>query len=409
MRYCLALISLSLLVPLTSFGPVVAVDELRVQEITGDEFGLEVFDNSPTLSQALAINATGQIIGLREVADEAGTQLSQKPFFIDGQQMTTIPLLADYSNLEIRALSDTGLVVGYASRRLGHPQGSVTGFVWDSKTGKMTRLMPADQDVACHAQGISGDGTRITGYTAGSNPSRMLPCLWTWNESEKTWLVETLDSIEDHNPYIMSSSVLISPDGQRIVACITVDKPSVNVFDSSLVQWTHSDGQWQRKLLSDEQMYLTSINNAGQIAGTITTQAGRQPCMIDASGKIAMIDLLPGDVSGEARGINAAGTVVGFSDDPLGPEGGPQAFVWNQGTAVPMTLPQGTTASMALDINDAGQIAGLLDVLRVDTGTGPDAGSTEDNDSTDSDSATVEDEASVQTLAFRWTPKPSAK
>lgn len=409
MRCRLVLVCLSLLAPLSSARPVVAADELRVQKMASDDFALEVFDNSPTLSQALAINATGQIIGLREVADEAGTQLSQKPFFIDGQQMTTIPLLEDYSNLEIRALSDTGLVVGYASRPLGHPQGSVTGFVWDSKTGKMTRLMPADQDVACHAQGISDDGTRITGYTAGSEPSRMLPCLWTWNESEKTWLVETLDSIEDHNPYIMSSSVLISPDGQRIVACITVAIPSNNVYDSSLVQWTHIDGQWQRKLLSDEQMYLSSINNAGQIAGTITTEAGRQPCMIDAAGKIAMIDLLAGDVSGEARGINAAGTVVGFSDDPFGPEGGPQAFVWNQETAVPMALPQGTTASMAFDINDAGQIAGLLDVLRVDTGAAPDTGSAEDSDSTDSDSATVVDELSVQTLAFRWTPKRSAK
>lgn len=409
MRCSLVLVSLFLLPPLTTARQVVAADELRLQKIASDDFALEVFDNSPTLSQALAINATGQIIGLREVADEAGTQLSQRPFFIEGQQMTTIPLLEDYSNLEIRALSDTGLVVGYASRPLGHPQGSVTGFVWDSKTGKMTRLMPADQDIACHAQGISGDGTRITGYTAGSEPSRMLPCLWTWDESQNTWLAETLDSIDDLNPYIMSSSVLISPDGQRIVACITVDKPSVNVFDSSLVQWTHIDGQWQRKLLSDEQLYLSSINNAGQIAGTITTQAGRQPCMVDAAGKIAMIDLLPGDVSGEARGINADGTVVGFSDDPLGPEGGPQAFVWHQGTAVPMLLPEGTTASMAIDINDAGQIAGLLDVLRVDTSAPSDTGPSKDSDSTDSDGSTVVDEPSVQTLAFRWTPKPGVK
>lgn len=410
MRCCLLLVSLSILAPATRFWPMVAADELRVQKMAGDEFTLEVFDNSTTLSQALAINATGQIIGLREVADEAGTQLSQRPFFIDGQQMTMLPLLDGYSNLEIRALSDTGLVVGYASRPLGHPEGTLTGFVWDSKTGKMTRLMPADKDVACHAQGISGDGTRITGYTAGSEPSRMLPCLWTWNDPQDAWVVETLDTIEGLNPYIMSSSVLISPDGQRIVACITVAIPSNNVYDSSLFQWTHIDGQWQRKLLSDEQMYLSSINNAGQIAGTITTQQGRQPCMIDAAGKIAMIDLLPGDVSGEARGIDADGTVVGFSDDPLGPDGGPEAFVWKQGTTAPMALPQGTTASMAFDINDAGQIAGLLDVPRIGATVPSGAASADDSsDLPDVDRSTVVDEISIQTLAFRWTPKPGSE
>lgn len=407
MRLCLWLVCLSVLPPFTCDWPIAAANDLRVHKVTGDEFTLEVFDNSRTLSQALAINASGQIIGLREVADEAGTQFSQQPFFIDGQQMVMLPLLEGYSNLEIRALSDTGLVVGYASRPVGHPQGSLTGFVWDSKTGTMTRLMPADQDVACNAQSISGDGTRISGYTLGSEPSRMLPCLWTWNATEKTWAVETLDSIEDFNPYIMSSSVLISPDGQRIVACITVAILPGNNFDSSLHQWTHIDGQWKRELLSDEQMYLCDINNAGQIAGTITTQQGRQPCRIDAAGEVTMIDLLPGDESGEARGINAAGIIVGFSDDPIGPEGGPQAIVWSEGVTAPMALPQGTTASMAFGINEAGQIAGLLDVASGDSAEHSPTHSTTDGDSVD---AVAEvDESSVQTLAFRWTPKPHSK
>ncbi len=417
MRCCLVLSFLTMWAPLTCVCPVVAGDELRVLKTSGDEFTLEVFDNSRTLSQALAINATGQLIGLREVSDEAGTQLSQQPFFIDGQQASAIPLLEGYSNLEISALSDTGLVVGYASRPIGHPQGSLTGFVWDSKTGKMTRLMPADRDVGCHAQSISADGTRITGYTAGSEPSRMLPCLWTWNASEGAWAVETLDTIQDVNPYIMSSSVLISPDGQRIVACITVAKLSDHVYDSSLHQWTHVDGQWQRELLSDEQMYLSDINNAGQIAGITTTQRGRRPCMVDAAGQITLIDLLPGDESGEAHGIDAAGTIVGFSDDPPGPLGGPQAFVWRRGATAPVTLPPGTTASMAFDINDAGQIAGLVDVVRTAPAekpqTPPEKSSATDLDRDDgtAEVATTSavDEASVQTLAFRWTPKPGSK
>ncbi len=392
------LVSLLALAPFTGCWRVAASNDLRVRNVAGDDFTLEVFDNSRTLSRALAINATGQIIGLREVADEAGTQLSEQPFFFDGQKMTTLPLLDGYTNLEIRALSDSGSVVGYASRPLGHPQGSLTGFVWDSKTGKMTRLMPAGQDTGCHAQAISADGTRITGYTAGSLPSRMLPCLWTWSAATKTWDIQTLDTLEEFNPYIMSSNVLISPDGQRIVACITVAALPNNIFDSSLFQWTRVDGQWQRQLLSDEQMNLSDINNSGQIAGTVTTQQGRRPCRIESSGEIKLIELLPGDESGEARAIDESGTVVGFSDDPAGPTGGPQAFVWSHGSTRPLALPRATTASMAFGINEAGQIAGLLDVASS-------AAAVPDSDQPDSDL----DDLNIQTLAFRWTPKVSAK
>lgn len=415
MRRNLVLVALSMCAPLTCYWALAIAAELRVQTTNGEGFTLEVFDNSQTLSQALAINATGQIIGIREVADEAGTQLSQQPFFIDGRQMSALPLVEGYSNLEIRALSDNGLVVGYASRPVGHPQGSLTGFVWDSKTGKMTRLMPADQDVACHAQGISADGTRISGYTAGPQPSRMLPCLWTLNAAENKWAIETLDTIEDFNPYLMSSNVLVSPDGQRIVACVTVAKLSEYVYDSSLVQWTHIDGQWRREQLSDEQMHLCDINDAGQIAANVTTQLGRQPCMIDAAGKITLIDLLTGDETGEARGINTAGTIVGFSDDPPGPDGGPQAFVWNQGVTTALSLPPQTTASIAFGINDAGQIAGLVDVVSSNSANSPPATGTPDSAKpADSETDTTQansqiDEPSVQTLAFRWTPKASGK
>lgn len=94
------------------------------------KYTLDIFDNTPTFSQALAINATGQIIGIREVAREEGTILSQEPFFIDGSSRPCVPLLDEYTNIELNALSDNGLVVGYASDLLGILRGSTTGFVW---------------------------------------------------------------------------------------------------------------------------------------------------------------------------------------------------------------------------------------------------------------------------------------
>ena len=389
MRYYLMLSFLTVSVFLVGCSPFAPQSRLKVNEVAEEKYTLDIFDNTPTFSQALAINATGQIIGIREVASEEGTILSQEPFLIDGKQSTRVPLLDEYTNIELNALSDNGLVVGYASRPLGNPEGSTTGFVWDSKTGVMTRLMPAGNDVACHAQSISAAGDRITGYTAGSKPTRMLPCVWDWNQTEKKWQIETLETIEDYNPYIMSSGVVVSPDGQRIAACITVANLPNDTYDSSLCHWQQTGGVWKRQLVSDDQMYLCSMNNAGQIAGVITRDAVRLPCTVDVSGQVTLIDLLPGDVSGEARGINSAGTIVGFSDDPAGPDGGPLAFVWKNGTTSELELPVGTTASAAFGINEAGQIVGLLDV--------PDADNAEEED------------AEVQTLAFRWTPKGSEK
>ncbi|MEO8269225.1 MAG: hypothetical protein ABI557_05865, partial [Aureliella sp.] len=230
-------------------------------------------------------------------------------------------------------------------------------------------------------------------------PPRMLPCVWDWNPSERTWQIETLETIDAYNPYIMSSSVIISPDGQRIAACITVASLPNNIFDSSLFQWQQVDGEWKRQLISDDSMYLCDMNDAGEIAGVITRNAVRLPCLVDLSGRVTLIDLLPGDVSGEARGINSTGTIVGFSDDPPGRDGGPIAFAWQQGKTSQLALPVETTASAAFGINEQGQVAGLLDVPNLDA-------ESSSNAATDTEGEVLTE---IQTLAFLWTPKGNDK
>ncbi len=366
-----------------------------VRQVPGEEYSLVILDNSPTFSQASAINASGQLIGVREVVDKSGNIFSQESFFFDGQKIAKLPLLDGFTNIEASALSDTGLVVGYASRPMGHANGSLTGFVWDSKTEKLTRLMPFANDTASQAHDISADGRRITGYTNGSEPTRLRPCLWTWNPATEKWDIEVLSVLQDYNPYTVASRVVISPDGARIAACITVKEYSNNQFDSSLFMWEWSGAKWQRRLVSDEQMVLRDMNNEGEIAAIYTGKTRRDPCFIDAAGKLTLIGTFAGDVSGEAHGINAEGTVVGFSDDPTGPEGGPQAFMWKAGKSRALKLPEGTVYSSAFGINDLGQIAGLLDVV-----LGAEAGKETPVDASDD----VE-QAKVKTLAFRWTPK----
>ncbi len=76
-----------------------------------------------------------------------------------------------------------------------------------------------------------------------------------------------------------------------------------------------------------------------------------------------MLELLPGDVAGEARSINEHSQIVGWSDEPMGPEGGPKACSWKMsGEATRLNLSE-SPYSMAYAINDAGQIAGMLTVV----------------------------------------------
>lgn len=367
-------------------------DPPAVRQIQGDGYSLEIIDNSETFSQALAINASGQMIGMREVAGEQAGIFSQESFFFDGQQSIKLPQLEGFTNLEVAALSDTGRAVGYASRPIGHPGGSLTAVLWDSATGQLTRLPPIAGDTACQAHDISSDGLRVSGYSNGSNPPRIRPCVWSYNPKSQNWEVEVLSVLDEYNPYLVASNVLLSPDGQRVAACITVARYPNGQFDSSLFAWEWSSGQWKRRPVSDEQLVLRDMNNRGEIAGTYTGRNGRDPCFVDAAGKLVRIGIFAGDVSGEARGVNAEGTVVGFSDDPGGPEGGPQAFVWSAGKSRAMALPEETVFSSAFGINDRGQIAGLLDVT---LSPAPPRGE-----------ATKPAEATVKTLAFRWTPAP---
>ncbi len=391
LRHHRMLACISLVCPwILACSPMFSQSEVRVAQLKEDAFTLDIIDNSPTFSHSLDINKKGQMIGVREVADQAGHVYSQESFFIDGSETIKLPLLEGFTSIEILALSDTGRVVGYASRPIGHPEGSLTGIVWDSATKKLTRLPPIAGDLACHAQDISADGRQITGYSSGFSPARLRPCVWSWQEDSQSWVAEGLPVIQDYNPYTMSSSVIISPDGQRVAACITVEELPNNQFDSSLFVWELENEHWIRKPVSDKQMFLRGMNNSGQIVGIYTSELRRGPCLIDLKGELTQIDLLPGDDSGEARGINAAGTVVGFSDDPTGPEGGPQAFVWHNGKTSPLDLPPNTEFSAAFGINDNGQIAGMLDTVI--------AGGQK------SETSVNGPEPLVKTLAFRWSP-----
>jgi probable HAF family extracellular repeat protein len=324
-----------------------------------DEYELKMIDNSKSYSQAIAINAKCEILGTREVMEGPGITL--KPYFRSTDTDVQLNPPTGFTNLEPQALSDNGLVIGYVSRPAGNVNGSLRGFVWDSKTGEMSLLEPLPNDIGSHAQDISADGKRITGYCTGHTPARMRPCLWQWQEDSKTYIPQALSSIIQNNPYLQSGQVIISPNGKRIAACITEEQLSDFMFDSSLYAWECTEsGEWQRKKLSDEQPKLKDMNDQGTMVGVTTGETAGRACIIDPDGKIELIELLPDDETNVAYGINNAGTVVGMSDDPRGGEGGPQAFIWRNGVVEPLRLFKSTVDSSALAINQDGAIAGFM-------------------------------------------------
>ncbi|MDX1926659.1 MAG: hypothetical protein SFV81_09080 [Pirellulaceae bacterium] len=324
-----------------------------------DEYELKMIDNSKTFSQAIAINAKCEVVGAREVME--GPAIGLKTYFRSTDTDVQLNPPKGFTNLEPQALSDTGLVVGYVSRPAGNANGSLRGFVWNSKTDEMSLLEPLPTDIGSHGQDVSADGKRITGYSTGHTPARMRPCVWEWKEDSKTYVPKELSSIIPNNPYLQSGQVIISPNGKRIVACITEEQLEEFMFDSSLYVWECSEaGEWQRKKLSDEQPKLKDMNDQGTIVGVTTGKMAGRACVIDPSGKIELIELLPGDETNVAYGINNAGTVVGMSDDPHGGEGGPQAFIWRNGVVEPLKLFKSTVDSSALAINQDGAIAGFM-------------------------------------------------
>ncbi len=385
---------------LSACSPATTEDEAPPQnaqyadatDVAPDGFSLHLFDNSTTFSQVLAMNARGAVIGTREVIDQSKTVLSSKHFYSEGEKTIDIPLLKGYTNLEVQALSDDGKAAGFASRGIGHPQGSLTAIVWDQATGVLTNLGHAPGDNASHAQDISADGTRITGYSTGANPPRMRPCVWTWNPETRHWDAQVLSTIYDNNPYLLTSRAIVCPNGQRVAACITVGFLPGGGVDSSLFVWEFDDGKWIRQPVCDEQMRLRDMTNDGVMAGAISAPAVPKPCRVGLDGKVVQIDLLDGDVSGEAWGVNAAGTVVGFSDDPRGPIGGPQAFIWRDGKTRPLPLFKDSKYSAAYTINELGEVGGLVDVTFP---ARPSANNT---------APTEAAEPLIKTLGFRWSP-----
>lgn len=393
-----------LVLPLAVNGPAFS-EEVATKKILkiawrGEEGTLEVYDHSDSFTNIMAINSGGEVLGTRESLEPKVAILSQSYFFSDGSKTLDLPKLKGYTNSEFQSLSDDGKVVGYASRAPGNPNGALTAIVWDAKTGEVTDLGKLPDDTASQATDISSDGKRIVGYSTGAQPARVTPCVWEQVGEDQAWIPKPLSVVHKHNPFVVSSGVVISPNGKRIASCPTFRIISDNFYDSSLYTWELADGQWNRRELTEMAGQVRDISNAGVIALSIATGSGIMPHMVDGKGELIEIELLPGDKTGQSNAVGAKGAVYGFSDDPPGPAGGPQAFVYSEGKSQPLKhfAPRGVYSTVNA-VNASGQQVGFVDVI-VRGGRTRLPSSPEEIEKLEADDSVI-----FKTLGFRWTPK----
>jgi hypothetical protein len=298
---------------------------------------------------AVALNGRGDLTGFHmEPRDGNPDVLEEAPFFAREGLYLRLPLLATYTSTFPAGLSDTGVVVGRASKPVvpGVPTPMANqAFAWTAETG-IRGLGVAPPDVSSLATGISRDGRRIAGIGVGAGGRRAV----LWERDGDRWKAVVLpggDGLE-------SNSLVISPDGRRLAA-LRGGRPTL---------WTESDGgRWDVQTLDDGAFHFAprGVNDGGTVVGLRNEPDGTRRAVVWAPGRGATIlEPPPGFVHAEASAINNAGAVVGQVDGPHGEAPGPRAFVF-EGGRLRLLDEGGPRFSWATTVNDAGQVSGVLE------------------------------------------------
>ena len=336
-------------------------------QTTADD-ALMILDNSESISQATCLNQQGHLLGTKEV-DLGDQTLGTRAFFWDGEERV-MPTLVAFTNMHLEALADNDLAVGYASRASAPGEPNLVAAVWQPRTQSLRGLPPAEGLATCHAMDVNSDGTRIVGYSVGNQ--KMVPCLWTLDGTaafDEQWKCQILESPFDFNPFLMSGRIVISKDGTKIAASLTealIGEGETRRVRSATYAWEqeepNEESRWALKKICNEQLRLADINDAGVVVGSCIVNRARRAYHLQPDGALTIIEPLAGDIASYATGINNGGMVVGYSDDPPGPDGGPTAFSWSaDGDAEPLGLDDRWRYSAALAINERGWVAGYLE------------------------------------------------
>jgi uncharacterized membrane protein len=297
---------------------------------------------------ATALNGRGDVVGFEWLEQKAQPGVvSQVPFYARGKALITLPLLAGYTMTYPAGVSDTGLVVGRASKPA--PRGQRVhlrnqAFLWDEAKG-IRGIGALKDDSASFACGVTRDGTCISGVSVGDN--RIRACVW--DRVGETWNGTALPQAGQ-----LGSQVVVISDNGRYTASIDGVVPCL---------WSRGDaGTWAREVIGEpSSLAPRAVNNAGVVVGLAHTRDGTTDAVIWTRGVgTVRLEKPKGYVKSEALAINNAGVVVGMIDGPSGSPIGPNAFVYEKGR-VRVINECGPAFTSATAINDAGQVAGVVD------------------------------------------------
>ena len=272
-----------------------------------------------TWSEALGINAAGQIVGT------SGDMESQsRPFLWDDGVMTNLGTLGGTRGTA-HDISNTGLIVG-ESEDATH---TMHAFVWES--GAMTDLGPGV------AFAVNDAGQAVgCGYPTSPSP----PChAVLWQAGQMT----DLGTLGGRS----GSAYGINSAGQIVGSSLAPDG-FMHAFlwhDGTMTDLGGLPG-YQFSVAWD-------INRAGQVVGSSYGNDGTTHAVLWANGAVQDLGNLGGRAA-TAFAINDRGQVVGIS---FSADGQSRPFLWQDGVMTVLPTP-GDAGGPASDINEARQVVG---------------------------------------------------
>lgn len=273
-------------------------------------------------AEALAALTAAAAIGAAAALAPPASAASPGYSYLGGSlELVALDLPAGALSGTATAVNDDGVVIGQAWDAFGG-----TGVVW--RDGVPTTI-PATMPLA-----VNDSGQVVGIQFPDSGPTRGV----VWTDGTLTTLEPT-----DPAPDRYSFAVAIAADG-TVVGLSGSDFTHATVWhDGTAVDLGTLGGEWSSADI---------INDRGQVAGISQTADGEQHAFLAGPGGLRDLGTLGGSYSTPVD-INNRGQIVGVSETA---DGHGHAFLWDNGLMSDLGTADGHTDSLAVAINERGQV-----------------------------------------------------